>query len=267
MKVVLHLSGPWTALPEVLAGVDGLMASPKAIADKSLARNPVGTGPYKFSQWAAGQQVVVVKDPTYWGTDKAPLDSITFKFVPIEASRVAAYDAGEIDAYTTIYNDTADKAKSSGAQVFSPAPSGYGLTLFNTTKAPLNDARVREALEIGYDRDAVTSAYNQGQGYADAAFSPMVKDSEWWVAPETQPKYDPDGRQEAARRVRQAGQVHLSAAQGQPGHRGPDAGHDRLLEEDRGRRHAPDHPRHRHLRVVGGRRHLRRHGVDRRLGR
>ena len=77
--------------------------------------------------------------------------------------------------------------------MFSPAPSGYGLTLFNTTKAPLNDVRVRDALEIGYDRDAVTSAYNQGQGYADAAFSPIVKDSKWWVAPVTQPKFDPAG--------------------------------------------------------------------------
>jgi ABC-type transport system substrate-binding protein len=192
MKVVLHLSGPWTALPELLAGVDGLMASPKAIADKSLARNPVGTGPYKFSQWAPGQQIVVVKNPDYWGTEKAPLDSMTFKFVPVEASRIAAFDAGEVDAYTSIYNETADKAKSSGAQVFSPAPSGYGLTLWNNTKAPLDDARVREALEMGYDRDAVTSAYKQGQGYADAAFSPMVKDSTWWVAPETQQKYDPD---------------------------------------------------------------------------
>jgi ABC-type transport system substrate-binding protein len=193
MKVVLHLSGPWIALPEVLAGVDGLMASPKAIADKSLARNPVGTGPYKFSQWVPGQQVVVVGNPDYWGTEKAPLDSIAFRFVPVEASRIAAFDAGEIDAYTSVYTETADQAKSDGAQVFSPAPSGYGLTMFNTTKAPLDDARVRRALEMGYDRDAVTSAYNQGQGYADASFSPMVKDSEWWVAPETQPKFDPDG--------------------------------------------------------------------------
>lgn len=187
----LNLSGPWTALPNVLAGINGVMVSPTAAADAgTFSRNPVGTGPYRFVEWVSGDRIVTERSDNYRG-DPAPLDELVFKIVTVEAARVAAFEAGEIDAYTTIVEATAEQAESNGAQVVSPPPAGYGYVYLNLTKPPLDDVRVRRALELAYDRDAITTAY-QGQGYADASFSPFTKDSDWWVAPESDPTYDPD---------------------------------------------------------------------------
>lgn len=191
MTVQLNLSSPWTALPSVLAGINGVMVSPTAAADATAyQRNPVGTGPYQFVEWASGDRIVTERFDGYWG-DPAPLDSLVFKIVTVEAARVAAFEAGEIDAYTTIVDATARDAAADGAQVVSPPPTGYGYYYLNLTKPPLDDVRVRRALLLGADRDAIANAY-QGQTYAEASFSPFLKDSEWWVAPESPVTFDPD---------------------------------------------------------------------------
>lgn len=191
MTVQLNLSGPWTALPNVLAGITGVMVSPAAAADATAyQRNPVGTGPYRFVEWASGDRIVTERNDSYWG-DPAPLDSLVFKIITVEAARVAAFEAGEIDAYTTIVDATAEDAAAAGAQVVAPPPTGYGYYYLNLTRPPLDDVRVRRALSLGADRDAIANAY-QGQTYEEASFSPFLKDSEWWVAPETPVTFDPE---------------------------------------------------------------------------
>ncbi len=192
--VSLVLDQPWTALPDALAGVVGVMVSPTAAANgDTFKRNPVGTGPYQMVEWIPGDQVTLERFDGYWG-DPAPLDEFVFKFIQIEAARVAAFEAGEIDAYTSIVEATVAEAEAAGAQIVSPPPTGYGFSYVNLTKAPLDDVRVRQALSMSVDRDAIAEAY-QGQGYADSSFSPFYKESEWWAAPETTPSFDPDGAQ------------------------------------------------------------------------
>ena len=189
--VSLVLDQPWTALPDALAGVVGVMVSPTAAANgDTFKRNPVGTGPYQMVEWVAGDKVTLKRFDRYWG-DPAPLDEFVFKFIQVEAARVAAFEAGEIDAYTSIIEATVAEAKDAGAQIVSPPPTGYGFSYVNLTKAPLDDVRVRQALGLAVDRDALAEAY-QGQGYADASFSPFYKESEWWVAPQTTPTFDPE---------------------------------------------------------------------------
>ena len=219
LTATLTLSEPWTALPSVLTGVIGLMVSPTAAADTAAyQRNPVGTGPYQFVEWVPTDKVVTERYDGYWG-DPAPLDQLVFKFVAVEAARVAAFEGGELDAYTTIVDSTAEAARDDGAQVVAPPPTGYGYSYINLTKPPFDDVRVRQALQLAVDRDAIAAAY-QGQGYADFANSPFVKDSEWWAPPETELRYDPDEAKTAARRLRAAGQPRVQAARRESGDRG-----------------------------------------------
>ena len=191
LTATLTLSEPWTALPSVLAGINGQMASPTAAADTAaFARAPVGTGPYKFVEWIPTDKVVLTRFDGFWG-DPAPLDDLVFKFIPVEAARIAAFEGGEIDAFTTITDATAEQAKANGAQVAAPPPTGYGFSYINLTKAPLDDVRVRQAMQLASDRDAISGAY-QGQLYADASFSPLFTNSPYWVPPDTRPSFDPD---------------------------------------------------------------------------
>lgn len=191
LTVTVKLTKPWTAFPAVLAGIVGVMISPTTgKGGKSVARNPVGTGPYVFGAWQPGQSVTLKANPSYWGEQKARVGSLVFKFVPVEATRVAAFDAGEIDAYTTIVKSVADEAQGKGAQIAAPPPTGYGLFMINTANAPFDDPRVRQALELSWDRDAIAKAYG-GQGYADFSWSPFVKGTEWWSSPAAELAFDP----------------------------------------------------------------------------
>ncbi|MHB1416526.1 MAG: ABC transporter substrate-binding protein [Chloroflexota bacterium] len=96
--VVIKLKAPFAPLLRNLASPLGGMVSPAAI-DKygeDLPRNPVGTGPYMLDQWLPKQQLVMKKNPTYWGT--APnLDTITLRPFPEEATRLLSFQAGELD--------------------------------------------------------------------------------------------------------------------------------------------------------------------------
>lgn len=190
--VKLTLAEPWTALPNALGQVVGVMVSPTAAADgEAFKRNPVGTGPYQLSEWIPGDKVALKRFDGYWG-DKAALDELTFKFIGVEAARVAAFEAGEIDAFTTITEATVEEMSATDAQIASPPPTGYGFSYFNLTRPPFDDVRVRQALQLAVDRDAIAEAY-QGETYEEAAYSPFDRDSKWWVPPAEQPTYDPDG--------------------------------------------------------------------------
>ncbi len=132
----------------------------------------------------------MARNDSYWG-DAPPLDEIVFKLLPIESARIAAFEAGELDAMISGIDETADKEEANGVQVVSPPPTGYTFLFMNQTRPPFDDVRVRQALTSASDRDAIASAY-QGQGYADFSWSPFVKDTEWWAAPETPIAFDPD---------------------------------------------------------------------------
>jgi ABC-type transport system substrate-binding protein len=197
LHVKLTISTPWVALPYVLAGVDGLMVSPTAVQKEgaNFGRSPVGTGPYTFKEWIPNDHITVVRNTTYWGqsiTGGAKLDSQIYKIIPDETARYAALKAGDIQAMTTVLDDSAATAKNDGFQVIKPPVEGYGMSLLNNTKAPLNDVRVRQALDLSVDRDAIAKAF-QGQGYADFSFGPFPKDNPWYVAPETTPTFNPAG--------------------------------------------------------------------------
>ena len=188
--MTVKLTSPWTAFPAILAGVDGVMISPTTTkGGKSIARNPVGTGPYRFKEWLPGQQVTVDAFAGYWGDQKAQVGSLVFKFVPVEASRWRPSMPARSMPTRPSFRGRRGQGEGQ-AQVAAPPATGYGLFMINNASAPLDDVRVRQALDMGWDRDAVAQAYG-GQGYADYSSSPFVKGADWWSPPATPPKFDP----------------------------------------------------------------------------
>ncbi|MEZ5259131.1 MAG: ABC transporter substrate-binding protein [Ilumatobacteraceae bacterium] len=144
--------------------------------------------------------------------------------MPIEAARVAAFDAGELDSMLSITDETADNARADGIAVSSPPSTGYGFTILNQTKPPFDDVRVRQALVYAVDRDAVAGAYDKDYAYDVSSFSPMVKDSEWWVAPTEPISYDPDRAKALIADYGQPVEFTLVGPRRQPGDRGHQPG-------------------------------------------
>jgi peptide/nickel transport system substrate-binding protein len=192
--VRISLSQPWVALPSVLAGIQGIMASPRAIAAEGsgFARKPVGTGPYVFSEWVADDRIVVVRNPSYWGEPKPALDRITFKLIPDEGARFAALRAGDVDAITSLLPETARKAEGDDRlAVVRPPLAGQTAIYLNNGTPPFDDARARRAALLAIDLDAFSQAFG-GQGYAEYAWGAFPKDSPWYAAPAQPLRYDPD---------------------------------------------------------------------------
>ncbi len=81
-------------------------------------QHPIGTGPYMFKSWTIGNKLVLVKNPTYWGTASSPswsqpgkIDQLIFVPIADNAARLQALETGEIQGYDNVApQDIADGA-------------------------------------------------------------------------------------------------------------------------------------------------------------
>jgi peptide/nickel transport system substrate-binding protein len=100
--VTLHLDAPIPYLIKAFAAAESPIV-PKHIYEGTdpftNANNaaPIGTGPFKFKEWARGSHVVYERNPEYWDAPKPYLDQLVVRFIPDAAARSAALESGEVD--------------------------------------------------------------------------------------------------------------------------------------------------------------------------
>ncbi|MGM9470426.1 ABC transporter substrate-binding protein [Pseudarthrobacter sp. YS3] len=165
---VIRLSEPDPGLPYSLANAAGYMASPKALGTDSIKTMPVGSGPYTLdaANTVAGSKITYVRNASYWG-DKLPYDKVEFQVLTDETARLNALKSGQIDA--AVLNRAATAAEAEGAGLLhKPFEVNWeGIFFFDRdgTKLPqLKDVRVREALTLAIDREALLQAVHLGKG-------------------------------------------------------------------------------------------------------
>lgn len=148
--------GPDPILPNKLTLFGGVMVPPNYIKEKgddNFAKNPVGTGPFKFVSWQKDNKVVMDANPDYWlGAPK--LKHLTFKIIPNAADMVAALKTGEIDiAAAGVTADVADQLKGNADidVVSSPWIRTFYISLDAAQDGPLSKKEVRQALNYAID--------------------------------------------------------------------------------------------------------------------
>jgi peptide/nickel transport system substrate-binding protein len=151
------------------------ISSPAAL-EKSGAdygRNPVGTGPFKFVQWDAQSQIVLEKNPDYnWGPEfashqgPANLDQVVFRILPEAATRLTAFETGEIQlAGDPPSLDAVALADSGKGSIETFAQPGIpAILMINTAKAPTNDLNVRKAMILALNQDELAQTAFQKLG-------------------------------------------------------------------------------------------------------
>jgi len=169
LTVVYNLNVPQVNLPALmtLQSQNNVVQSPTAWKTKGddYNRNPVGTGPYILKSWAAGDRMVLEKNPDYWDKGRPYLDRIVLKPLPDAQSRFASLQSGEADL---IWDDESDADNIQKAQkdtkltVHTYAGSGAAVYAFNTKVAPFDDVRVRQALVMAIDRKKMSQALTNG---------------------------------------------------------------------------------------------------------
>lgn len=159
--VEIALSSPNLRLPEQLADPTTGIRAPGTIAGagEDAATTPTGTGPFRFASYTPGGELVVRAYADYW--DGPPqLDSLTFRFGPAQdASRLLA--TREAQAVGHIAHGTLARVSGRDRLVASsPARSAFLLLNVGGTDewATLQDDRLRRAVSVAIDRQAVTRA-------------------------------------------------------------------------------------------------------------
>ena len=118
-------------------------------------RNLVTSGPFKVAAYKPYDRLVTVRDPMYWDAANVKLDGITFYALQDNTTIMNLYKAGELDAMLnhTVPAQWLDVI--SPMKDFMDAPeAAIDFYLFNTTKGPTADVRVRKALNMSIDKKA-----------------------------------------------------------------------------------------------------------------
>jgi peptide/nickel transport system substrate-binding protein len=162
------------------------MVSPAAVAASGadFGRRPVGTGPFRFREWRAQNQIVLERNPAYsWAspafTRKGPaaLSDVTFRFIPEDATRAAALERGEVDLIQEVAVDAVERFRgnTSYSVISGVAPGGPVIFWLNTEVEPLNDVRVRKAILHGFNRAGlVKGVYRSYLVPAEGPLSPST---------------------------------------------------------------------------------------------
>jgi peptide/nickel transport system substrate-binding protein len=207
----LKTSSPHPLLPSDLSSV---LILPKAVAetarteDFNSGKAMVGTGPFRFSEYVAGDRVVLTRNDRYWG-QKPHWSKVSFKMISSAPARVAALLAGDVQMIENVPTADIPKLKGDGRVALSSAVSNRLIYLhmdtgrdkaspFVTTADgkpleanPLRDARVRRALSKMIDRNAIAARIMEGQAVPAGQLLP---DQFFGTSRKLKPDaYDPDG--------------------------------------------------------------------------
>ena len=126
--------------------------------------NFVGNGPFVLKQWLPNQKIVVEKSPTYWDAATVKLDRIEFFAVESEDTEERMFRAGQLDVTNTIHLSRIETYKKNQPNLLRIDPN-YGTYFyrFNVTRPPLDDVRVRRALALAIDREAIIKRVARGE--------------------------------------------------------------------------------------------------------
>ncbi len=138
------------------------MMPPKETAAKDdayVSSHPVGTGPYKFGEWAVGQRVVLERNDDYWGP-KPAYRSLVFRQIADQGTAIAELLGGTVDIVESIGPDSISAVERSGVASVQSVQTGavYEVRLDALGRSgpnPFQDKRVRQAANLAVDREAI----------------------------------------------------------------------------------------------------------------
>ena len=142
---------------------DAVIVAPES-AETNKER-PVGTGPFKFDNWAKGASITIVKNPDYWGEPVA-LEKAEFRIVPDAAAAIPALLSGDVQALPNFnVGDALPQVESDPRfKVVIGATEGETILATNNKKPPFDQLKVRQAIAHAIDRKAIIDGASSGLG-------------------------------------------------------------------------------------------------------
>lgn len=156
---------------------------PKWTETHNPAQQAMGTGPYDLVESVSGDHITLKAKAKYWG-EKPPFDTVVFRPIPEDASRIAAVLSGDIDVVVGFPPSEIERLNKSGKVKAGGVPSTRSMSIkLNGLKPPFQDNLVlRQALNYAVDKQAIIKAI----------FGGMVPESRCQVLMDGYFGYNPD---------------------------------------------------------------------------
>jgi dipeptide transport system substrate-binding protein len=138
----------------------------KAGTPEQVDQFPIGTGPFVLNSYRKDDRIIYNANVNYF-RGKQPIDRLVFSITPDQATREARLEAGECDVIP--YPNPANIAKlkaNPNLQVLEQEGLNVGYLAMNVKKPPFDNVKVRQALNMAIDKEAILAAVYQGAGKA-----------------------------------------------------------------------------------------------------
>jgi len=182
--VIFRLKRPQPSLLLMLAAGYSPV-HPAHVAPADLRQKCVGTGPFKLKEFVRGQYVDLERNPDYFVPNRPYLDGIRYLIIGERGTRLAALQAGRLDAFvplemTKAMADTVKKA-APALVVSETGQLGSDNVVINHKRPPFDKLEVRQAVSLAMDRDASALGVRHGGAVVGATFMPKPYGS-WAIA-------------------------------------------------------------------------------------
>lgn len=141
-------------------------------------KNLVVDGPFKITEWKHNDYIQLEKNPNYWDAKNVKLQKLKLTMISNENTALAAYKSGSLDLVHTLVPASQLPTLLSSKQASAKMEIGTKFIILNETKKPFDNPKVREALSLALDREAlVNTVLKGGQKAADAYIPPTTPDT------------------------------------------------------------------------------------------
>lgn len=135
---------------------------PDDVAD--INATPVGTGPFKFDSYTIGQDITLLKNENYWNSELPYIDKAVFKITADMDAGLIELQNGTIDIYPYLTTDRAQQLDPAAFTILTRESNMVQIFALNNKVKPLDNVKVREAINYAINRENIISVTMDGLG-------------------------------------------------------------------------------------------------------
>ena len=163
--VVITLDKPFAPFLTKIAGSLMAIMPDGYAATHNLDKEPMGSGPFKFVKWVSGDSVTLERNPHYWEAGKPYVDTLVFKALADDPTRVTNVETGNVDLIMSVPQNQIDRLKNAAGVKLAGGPGTWFDYLgLNQSKEPFNNVKVRQAMSLAVNRFLIVRTAIFGKG-------------------------------------------------------------------------------------------------------
>ncbi len=209
--ITLHMEKPFRSVLMNLVTIALIEPAHAQAVGERIGVQPVGTGPYRFVEYVPGSHLTVERHDGYYGP-KPKIPRIHFRWIPENGTRLSALESGEVQFINNVPPDQLSRVEGNERlRLLSTSTARIIFMGIRTDRKPLDDKRVRQAINHAVDRETIARTILRGKAQAATTpIAPMILGGDAKLPPYT---YDP---QKARALLRAAGAEGATINMGSP---------------------------------------------------